>query len=363
MSNRSICHDHGASRRSPEKKRKRQQEVKDCWFEAGRQNEIANFDLNQTFPFKWTEKAIDAAHGLRGGDNDVNTRLWHAPDVPQKPSFLDFLLHCASLKLKQAELNGNTGRGRYSGAKDYHIIKDTKRYDKKGKRNHFKNQPLATEERNRKKRLNSWHESEEGKKMHKKEFKLLQLRFDETAAFALGATTEECVVSSFLPLARRHILRLRTNNSQEQTCKATSLKLSPSEEILQIVDESCVDYTRKSHIPPARPPTLVTRSCVPFSIPTLEQLLSKDFSKGHTTSEQTIRGWEGSAFEAHTVLQNKKIFRVFDSHVRVDSTNTGDETESEVNKLETILNERLQATRYEPDLSFPEIISTRNINL
>ena len=37
--------------------------------------------------------------------NDIHTRLWHVPNTPIQPSFIDFLIYCASVKLKQSELD------------------------------------------------------------------------------------------------------------------------------------------------------------------------------------------------------------------------------------------------------------------
>ena len=108
-------------KRSRDQDREQEQHKKTIfdWYEAGNCDMIANHDIHQIFPLGWTERAFDAAHGLRRhhqGDtdananadhepNDIHTRLWHVPDTPIQPSFIDFLTYCASVKLKQSELD------------------------------------------------------------------------------------------------------------------------------------------------------------------------------------------------------------------------------------------------------------------
>ena len=249
------------------------------WYEAGNCEIIAKHDIHRKFPLGWTERAFDAAHGLRRhhqGDadgnaddepNDIHTRLWHVPDTPIQPSFIDFLTYCASVKLKQSELdihktsvsvaasvsdrstntNTSTSRGGHFDLQSYpnELEQDDNSLsddddDEVDDDDDSTYQELIMENKMRWKNTKIWawkeessvsvsvsvSEQEQSKniKILSEEYKTLYHKFDETAAVALATFAEESLVSSLLPMARKHVSKCR----EEYTSSGASPSANPS---------------------------------------------------------------------------------------------------------------------------------------
>ena len=251
------------------------------WYEAGSCEIIAKHDIHRKFPLGWTERAFDAAHGFRRhhqGDadgnaddepNDIHTRLWHVPDTPIQPSFIDFLTYCASVKLKQSELdihktsvsvaasvsvsdrstntNTSTSRGGHFDLQSYpnELEQDDNSLsddddDEVDDDDDSTYQELIMENKMRWKNTKIWawkeessvsvsvsvSEQEQSKNMKilLEEYKTLYHKFDETAAVALATFAEESLVSSLLPMARKHVSKCR----EEYTSSGASPSANPS---------------------------------------------------------------------------------------------------------------------------------------
>jgi hypothetical protein len=122
----------------------------------------------------------------------------------------------------------------------------------------------------------------------------MYLALDETAAVALGILTEEVMVSSLLPLARRHVALCR-NKSYHGSCSPmfvstdterigvkciSEMTLPAHEAIVDMIQDECSTtpchdpYPQTCCIPSSQPPSVAssTTSWHPF-LPTVEELL------------------------------------------------------------------------------------------
>jgi len=328
----------------------------DNWLDAAFDKRAHESFLHLRFPLPWIEKSFDMAHGLKpnryndddddDADRDMNTRLWHVTDEPQRPSFLDFLLKCASFKLKQTELHGDIDKGGHfenvgicaktqclsdriqvsdssycssssssssSASDDDDTLEDNsaaaaantlKQLQKQQK----KNLPST-------KTVPKWVGNQQDKEMHQTECQQMYLALDETAAVALGILTEEVMVSSLLSLARRHVALCR-NTTYNGGSRSSSLSVFEStdadrigvkyiskmtlpahEAIVDMIQDEC-STTTPSHdtniqtccIPSSQPPSVTSSqtSCHAF-LPTVKELLYHHSNKETVTEMQNQR--------------------------------------------------------------------------
>lgn len=249
----------------------------DNWLDAAFDKSAHKSFLHLRFPLPWIEKSFDMAHGLKpnryndddDADRDVNTRLWHVTDVPQRPSFLDFLLKCASFKLKQTEHHGDIDRGGHfenvgicaktqclsdriqvsdhdssSGGSSSANGEDSSYCSSRSSSSSSSSDDDTTDDnsaaaaantlkqlqKQHKKNLPStktvpkWVGNQQDKEMHQTECQQMHLALDETAAVALGILTEEVMVSSLLSLARRHVALCR-NTTYNGGSRSSSLSM------------------------------------------------------------------------------------------------------------------------------------------
>ena len=360
------------------KKRKREQDpsAQFDWYEAGTQENIANYDIHQIFPRPWTQSAIDAAHGLSDGANDMHTRLWHVPDAPQQPSFLDFLTYCASIKLKQTELYGNSSRGGHFELQpcqrprpNNNIEESDSTYQELMKELKHVGTILA--------KTWTWEESEKEKKSHKMDCKKLHHKFDETAAVALAVFAEESLISSLLPLARQHVSQCREighespdqSGSNQSNLFVSRLTLSPSDAIRSIKDERSISgsSTKNLSIPSSRLPSLSTKSCKEMKqstrIPTLAELVDKRSPKSHDEKERnevnlSNRWCERHGFGPNFASRNSEIFQLFLSDA---VTHSYKDYTSELDLIEKAITNEAQGYNNDNDGSFPKIINIREL--
>ncbi len=159
------------------------------------------------------ENLIEAAHCRRPQGQgayldfmEINTRLWHVPNIPPKPSFLDFLSRCTSMKVAQQKLSGaKTDKSRNNGSGTSVAIENDSSGMDEGD---MTKQPCPEDIQKSKE---SASEVSGDAKYHKKmdKSKTDGMLMDETAAVAIGILAEECLISALLPLAKEHATRCR----------------------------------------------------------------------------------------------------------------------------------------------------------
>lgn len=338
----------------------------DNWLDAAFEKRACRSFLHTQFPVPWLEKSFDMAHGLKSNHdpnkncNDVHTRLWHVTDVPQRPSFLDFLLKCASVKLKQTEVYGGIDRGGHfeevglcamedpclsSGKKggsnhdfsssgtpseDGSSLSDDIRNSEDGRSNSSSISTdaadVSTTAKILKQLQNSnnkihkstqtvpkWVGNQQEIEMHQKECQQMHLALDETAAVAIGTLTDEIMVSSLLPLARRHVAlcRGKTYNGPSSSSSSSSstfvsidkekigmkciskMTLPAHEAIVDMILEECP--TLNNHhdtccIPSSQPPYVASSQISWHSfLPTVEELLEKSKESMMEMQQQRLK--------------------------------------------------------------------------
>ena len=340
---------------------------------------------SETFPLGWTERSVTAAHGSGSGDNDVHTRLWHVPDVPQKPSFLDFLGFCASMKLKQTELCGSAASGgKFEVSEFRHGSEPEKDDSSSDDDSTYEELKKENEERWNGARIGTWHASEEEKKAHEEECQHLQLQFDETAAVAIGVLSEECMISSLLPLARKHVSRCRildldVHNAESKPVGDSAMQwiLPPDEAIIRIsLEKKGEVLPSQVFIPSSRPPSVSTRIRTDFEVTTLAELLNgRQISTSPSVAEERkktkyAKVWcKENGFETDFVLNNMELFRLFinDSMASSRGTSNGrDMNIDEAERAEKALTNTVQfggtrGTDYDGEFPIPNIIARRVI--
>lgn len=317
----------------------------DNWLDAAFEKLAYSSFFHTRFPIPWVEKSFDMAHGLRNNHNnssnknfnDLHTRLWHVTDIPQRPSFLDFLLKCASVKLKQTELYGDIDRGGHfeevdvSATDDQSRIRVSNQQDSsssidtscsigtsEGSRccsnnsdddrssstigtattDISSNAKISKQLLKRMKKdksvyaVQKWVGNQQEIEMHQEECQQMHLSLDETAAVALSILTEEIMVSSLLSLARRHVAlcRHKTDNGSSSSIFVSTdaerigvkciskMTLPAHEAIVDMILEQGSNSSNHTHtccIPSSQPPLVVSSqtSWYPF-LPTVEELLS-----------------------------------------------------------------------------------------
>lgn len=213
--------------------RQRKNQVKD-WYEYGSLPIITDYKIHNVYPIPYTLNAIHAAHGLSNipdnmpidsvhetiMKNEINTRLNHASnDRPPKPSFLDFIAYCASMKLKQSE-DAKKSASRSNGhfeARYEHACLDSDDSDSSDDEN---NNDLEYEKiksqinsiRNEKVEMMTWVDESNNTLSDKKSIDRIYKSCDETAAVAIATYAEECMIGKLLPFAKRHTSHCRNEN-------------------------------------------------------------------------------------------------------------------------------------------------------
>jgi len=343
------------------------------WFEHSQESPIKDHYIHQLFPLAWTDNSIHAAHGLkhgmgmamgmkRGNDNDVNTRLWHVTDAdtPPKPSFVDFICWCASAKLKQNELGGDMhiDKGGHCEVGEYESrhLRDNDDDDSESQNsmsseddddNESTFAELMEEQRKERRKdkdnhqckVKKWIRNHEEIEAHKQECKRMQHGCDETAAVALATLSEECMISSLLPFARKHVSQCRSSSNLVLPLDIGSKKLSeipsptPCSSWMLPFDEAIVDLginnissikhgigvstgsvvDVNTRIPSSRQPQLVIKMVNNSldSLPTLDELLILDGKKMNERSaekrERTVDCGEDDSIHIERFCKNNGI--------------------------------------------------------
>lgn len=214
--------------------RQRKNQVKD-WYEYGSLPIISDYKIHNVYPIPYTHNAIHAAHGLSNipdnmpidsvhetiKKNEINTRLNHTSnDRPPKPSFLDFIAYCASMKLKQsedAEKSVSHSNGHFE-ARFENACLDSDGSDSSDDENnnddpeYEKIQSEINSIRNEKVEMMSWVDKSNTALSDKKSIDRIYESCDETAAVAIATYAEECMVGALLPFAKRHTSHCRNEN-------------------------------------------------------------------------------------------------------------------------------------------------------
>jgi len=365
---------------SPDRKRRREEGPSVDWFDHGEDRFIEKNHIHQMFPLAWTENSFSAAHCLRNGADDLNTRLWHVPNggVPPKPTFVDFVCICASAKLSQNEKGENIEKGGQCGFVECgsNIMSD----DDSSSQDSVSEDGSAYGELKQEYKLGicksyttKWLSNKEEHDSRKQEYKRMQLCCDETAALALATIFEECMISSLLPFARQHIARCRKgnlvnlkNNSKYHDQFYSTWTLPVEEAIVDMSANGMASSGSETCIPSSHYPSLdlkVTNDSL-HSLPSLHDLLGGKKIKGgledkHKRTKYIEQWCKKNNIELDFVSENRDLFKPILGHIYLPKKKS---EEDQIERIQNLLGASIEGRDLESEFSIPKIIVSKKLS-
>ena len=366
---------------SPDRKRRREEGPSVDWFDHGEDSFIEKNHIYQTLPLAWTENSIRAAHCLRDGADDVNTRLWHVPNggVPPRPTFVDFVCICASAKLKQNESSGKIGKGGHYGvvecesnsmsdddsssqdsvSVDGSAYRELKQEYKRGTCKSYATKCQSNKDE---------HDS------RKQEYKRMQLCCDESAALALATISEECMISSLLPFARQHVSRCRRGNSVTLETNSkyhdqfySTWTLPVEEAIVNMSASGMASSGSKTCIPSSHCSSLnlkVTHDSL-HCLPSLHDQLGGKKTKGgleekRKRTKHTEQWCKKNNIQLDFVSDNRDLFHPILGHIYLPKKKP--EEEGQIDRIQNLLEASIEGRDVESEFSIPKIIVSKRLS-
>lgn len=383
--NSSIMSTHGnttksSSSGSPDRKRRREEGPSVDWFDHGEDRFIENNHIHQILPLAWTENSISAAHCLKNGADDVNTRLWHIPTggVPPKPTFVDFVCICASAKLKQNESGGNIEKGGHYGVVE--CGSNSMSDDDSSSQDSVSVDGSAYRELKQEIKLGicksfatKWQSNKEEYDSRNQEYKRMQLCCDETAALALATISEECMISSLAPFARQHVSRCRKENLVNLETKSkyndqfySTWTLPVEEAIVEMSASGMASSGSETYIPSSHCPSLdlkVTNNSL-HSLPSLHDLLGRKKTKGvlgekRKRTNQTEQWCNKNNIQLDFVSDNRDLFRPILGHINLPKRQSD---EGQIERIQNLLEASIEGRDVESEFSIPKIIVSKKLS-